>query len=278
MFLPRKIEGLREMLAFDNRWQLVLSRLLFRGTSLVVYRIKGCEFLVNQYAGDVNGIRSILTTRMYSQFFDQLTGVHDRPLNVFDLGSHVGGFPILLHLHGFKMKRLSCVELNPATYIRMCFNVANNVKCDFLPVQGAVCGERMQLSLYLGQGGTSDSIYATASSWQNSSQVSPCIVEGWTFDELLKRAFPNDDVIDLCKMDVEGAEYDIFLGSSSHESVRRCVYLIMEIHPHKNHSVSQLIDRLAEHAMVPIAHDTEESVFLFKNKRLSCGGSSGIKR
>lgn len=277
MFLSRKIQGLKEMFSFDNRWQLVLSRLLFRGTSLVVYRKKGCEFLVDQYAGDVNGIRSILTARMYSQFFDHLAGLQNKPLNVLDLGSHVGGFPILLHLHGFKINRLSCVELNPATYRRMCFNIANNLNCEFIPVHGAVCGERTQLSLLLGKGSTSDSIYNTEKKRRNSSRLSPCTVEGWTFDELCKRAFPNDDVIDICKIDVERAEFSIFLESSFHETIRRCAYLLMEIHPHELYSASQLIDRLAEYRIVAIAHDPKENVFLFKNEGPSCGGNSGIK-
>lgn len=277
MHPSKKIRGLKEMLAFDNGWQLVLSRLLFRSTSLVVYRIKDCEFLVNQHAGDVNGIRSLLTTRMYSQFLDQLTGVHEKPLNVFDLGSHVGGFPILLHLHGLKINRLSCVELNPATYLRMCFNIANNLKCEFVPVNGAVCGERRRFSLQLGQGSTSDSIYEKENNRQNLSRLSSCTVEGWTFDELARQAFPNQDVIDICKIDVEGAEYDIFLGSRSHDTIRRCAYLIMEIHPHNAYSASQLIERLGGYKIVPIAHDTEEDVFLFKNEGLSCGGESGIK-
>lgn len=274
MFLSSKIQGLREMFAFDNCWQLVLSRLLFRDTSLIVYRIKDCEFLVNQYAGDVNGIRTVLTTRMYSQFFDQLAGVRNKPLNVFDLGSHVGGFPILLHLHGFNINRLACVELNPATYTRMCFNIANNLKCEFVPVNGAVCGERTQFSLSLGQGSTSDSIYPTEDGRQNSSRLSPCTVEGWTLDELFNQAFPNNDVIDICKIDVESAEYDVFLGSWSHETIRRCAYVVMEIHPHKRYPASKLIDRLAEYRIMPIAHDKKESVFLFKNDGLSCGGSS----
>lgn len=47
MSLVNKILGLKAMFYFDNFWQLVLSRLLFRRTSLVVYRRKGCEFLVS---------------------------------------------------------------------------------------------------------------------------------------------------------------------------------------------------------------------------------------
>jgi FkbM family methyltransferase len=276
VFLLRKFHGLREMLSFDNYWQLILSRLLFRGTSLMVYRKNGCEFLVDQHSGDVNGIRTVLATRMYSQFFSQLTGLRNKPLNVFDLGSHVGGFPILLHLHGFKINRLSCVELNPATYVRMCFNIANNLKCEFEPVQGAVCGERRQFVLHLGKGSTSDSIYATENSRQISSHASPCMVEGWTFDEIFKRVFPNNDFIDLCKIDVEGAEHDIFLGSNAHESICRCAYLVMEIHPHKAYSVSHLIDRLAGHKIVPVARDHQENIYLFKNERLLHSGSLGI--
>jgi FkbM family methyltransferase len=277
MFLSNKIQGLKEMLSFDNYFQLVLSRLLFRGTSIVIYRKNGCEFLVDQHAGDVNGIRSILTTKMYSQFFKHLSALQTRSLNVLDLGSHVGGFPLLLHLSGFKIHRLSCVELNPSTYLRMCFNVANNLKCEFLPVQGAVCGERKQFALNFGRGSTSDSIFTAKNSQQATDGLTPRMVDGWTFDELSERAFPNDDVIDLCKIDVEGAEYDIFLSSSAHESICRCAYLVMEIHPHKTHSVSQIIDRLAAYGIRPVERDSQDSVYLFKNEELASRRSPSIK-
>ncbi len=276
MRLGSKLRGLRAMLSFDNYWQLVLSRLLFRDTSLVVYRKRGCEFIVDQHAGDVCGIRSILTTGMYSQFLSHLANLQSKPLNVFDLGSHVGGFPILLHLHGFPINRLGCVELNPATYTRMCFNIANNLKCEFVPMQGAVCAERKKLSLYLGKGSTSDSIYATKAARENSPQVEPVVIEGWTFDELFKRAFPNDEFIDLCKMDIEGAEYDVFMGSSAHESIRRCAYLVMEIHPHKTYSASQLIDKLAEYKFAPVIRESRDGVFLFRNEGLATLHLSGI--
>lgn len=273
MFLARKIQGLREMLTFDNYWQLMLSRLLFRGTSLVVYKKNDCELLVDQHTGDVNGIRSVIASKMYSQFFGQLAGLRNRPLNIIDLGSHVGGFPILLHLHGFNIGRLSCVELNPLTYSRMCFNIANNLKCEFEPVQGAVCGERRQFILHLGRGSTSDSIYAAESGRQGPSHFASRKVQGWTFDEIYKRSFPNNDVIDLCKIDIEGAEYDVFLGSSAHESICRCAYLIMEIHPRKTHSASLLIDRLAAYRIKVASHDPQTDVYLFKNEEPMRGGS-----
>jgi FkbM family methyltransferase len=231
--------------------------------------MKGCEFLVDQQAGDVNGIRMVLATKMYSQFFKHLTTLQNRSLNILDLGSHVGGFPLLVHLHGFAIHRLSCVELNPSTYSRMCFNIANNLKCEFKPVQGAVCGEQKQFTLHLGRGSTSDSIYTTKNSKQMLPHETPCIVDGWTFDELSKRAFPNDGVIDLCKMDVEGAEYDIFLGSNAHESICRCAYLVMEIHPHKTYTASDIINRLAGYGIQQIDRDSQHSVYLFKNEELA---------
>ena len=276
MSLGSKIQGLRAMLSFDNYWQLVLSRLLFRRTSLVVYRKKGCEFVVDQHAGDVCGIRALLTTRMYSRFLSHLASLQSKPLKVFDLGSHVGGFPILLHLHGFTIHRLSCVELNPSTYARMCFNIANNLKCEFVPFQGAVCAERKKLSLHLGKGSTSDSIYASENSRQASSNSSPCLVEGWTFDELFLRAFSTNAVVDVCKIDVEGAEYDIFFGSNAHESIRRCAFLVMEIHPRKTYSTSQLIDKLAEYKFVPVIREPHAGVFLFRNEGLATSRLSGI--
>ena len=58
----------------------------------------------------------------------------------------------------------------------------------------------------------------------------PILSQGVTFDDLADKYFP-DETIDICKIDVEGAEFEVFL-QPDHKSLVRCRYIIMEIHEH----------------------------------------------
>ncbi len=44
------------------------------------------------------------------------------------------------------------------------------------------------------------------------------------------KAHFGDETVDLCKMDIEGAEYEV-LASPAHQKLRNCRYLIVELHP-----------------------------------------------
>ena len=104
----------------------------------------------------------------------------------------------------FQFNKLACVELNPRTFSRMRFNVERNADCEFIPINAAVCGQNKLLSVMLGKGGTADSIYAPT-----ISNETPCRVEGRTFDSIYDDTF-GDRTVDLCKIDIEGAEFEMF--------------------------------------------------------------------
>jgi hypothetical protein len=89
----RKITGLRQIMQFDNRWQLAVSRALFR-EPINVYRLGSIVFLEDHSAGDANGARDVLTGSMYRPFLDRLP-LPGR-LRLLDLGASNGGFPLLL--------------------------------------------------------------------------------------------------------------------------------------------------------------------------------------
>ena len=123
--LIHKFHALREVWAFDNRWELIFSQLVF-GKRMATYRYRGAEILLDHRTGDhCGGARSVFATAEYTQFFSRLHFAG--PLNVLDLGAHVGSFPILLKVLGLQIGRLVCVEPNAATLPKLQFNLRRNL-------------------------------------------------------------------------------------------------------------------------------------------------------
>jgi FkbM family methyltransferase len=85
----------------------------------------------------------------------------------------------------------------------MRFNLERNLDATVIGLNAAVCGERKSLRIKVGKGGTSDSIYNPIIG-ENGKEVE---IQGVTIDELYNEYF-NGEPIDLCKMDIEGAEHE----------------------------------------------------------------------
>lgn len=224
MNLRDKLTGVRALWHFDNRWQLIADRLIFQNP-LSVYRKGSLEFLIDHDAGDHNGTRLCLISDIYTRFLPKMNLGEE--ISVFDLGANGGGFPLMLLLNGKRLRRLVCVELNPNIFRRLQYNITRNVPGEPTLINGAVCGEHRQFELLLGRGDISDSIYAEQPAGVVEGKQR-YVVEGYTFDELF-RAHLGSGPVDICKMDIEGAEYEV-LASSAHDSLRACRYLIIELH------------------------------------------------
>ncbi len=261
MSLLTKVNGLREVWKFDNRVWLTLTKTLFRQEKLQVYRYKGLDILIDHAAGDANGAREVLTSPMYRQFLPKLK--FDGPANVLDLGANNGGFPLLLATSGIELKKVVSVELNPRTHTRLYFNLTRNLDCDIVALNAALCGKETSLEVTLGDGSVSDSIYS------NNINVSGKVykIKGLTFDNLCDRYF-NDEVIDICKMDVEGAEFEVFL-QPTHSKLKQCRYLIMEIHEHGERRASEILPEIEKCGFVlqAPAAAADRAVHLFGNSR-----------
>ena len=233
MSLATKIRGLREVWAFDNRLWLAVTKTLFRREHLHVYRYKGLDILVDHGRGDANGAREVLTSPMYSRFLTRMK--LDRPANILDLGASNGGFPLLLASRGIELKKVVSVELNPRTYTRLHFNLTRNLKCNVVALNAAVLGVTGSISVSLGGGSVSDSVYEIA----GGDDVETFEIEGKTFDDLYEEHF-SGDIIDLCKIDIEGAEFEIF-AHPWHKHLERCRYLVMEIHERDGRKAEEII-------------------------------------
>lgn len=262
MSIATKIRGLKEMWRFDNRIPLVITRLLFPGETLLVYKIAGIEFVTDHARGDANGAREILTSLMYKRFLPEIK--NDLPANVLDLGSSNGGFPLLLQISGVKLKKVVSLELNPETFTRLRFNLDRNLSCETIAINAAVCGETRTLRVELGKGSVSDNIYSENLNLEAEVKEVP----GISFDDLYERCFAGE-IVDICKLDVEGAEFEI-LQTENHKALRKCRYLIMEIHERPGRTAGDILPVLDQLGFVarPQEPGSDTSVYFLVNQRL----------
>lgn len=222
MRLINKINGIKEIWHFDNRWQILFTRLFFRSEKINIYRYRGLEFLVDHSRGDANGAREVLTSEMYRKFIKQMK-LGSR-INVLDLGASNGGFPLLLKSENIDLKRVVSVEFNPETFSRLRFNLERNFDCECIPLNAALCGENKPILVSSFQNSTSDNIYQTNSISDSALQK----IEGLTFNNIFDLYFANE-MVDICKIDVEGAEYEVF-ENQGFDKIKRCRYILIEIH------------------------------------------------
>jgi FkbM family methyltransferase len=224
MFIRNRLAGFRAVMAFDNWPMLLLGRLFDRGTAFVIYRKKGLNILVDHHGGDAAGTRGCIVGDMYRRYLPSL-GLSG-PLRVIDLGANGGGFPLLLRLEGVEFAALVCVEMNPLTFQRMRLNVAANVGPAAVAINAAACGEGQPAEIFLTptRGGTGESMYDLRAEASAAHVSVPTI----TLPYIFEKYFAGQD-IDLCKIDIEGAEYEV-LASTPDKLLLRIKNLIVEFH------------------------------------------------
>lgn len=266
MTLKTKLAGVRAIRQFDNWIQIIVNRLMFPGTGCIVYRKGDVEMIVDHLGGDANGVRECLTSPMYRDLIEILVKRSAKKIrNVLDIGANGGGFALLNHLMGVPLKQLVCVEMNPRVFGRLSFNLYQNLRGVSLTlIQGAIAAKPGSVEVSLGRGSTGESLVSETSNPGKAEQIKLL-----SLDDIVTQSFANDAFIDLCKIDVEGAEYEVFLKAEC-KSACRIYYLIIEIHTVVDFSRDDLIARLNSLGFDDISPKpkSEEAVFLFQNRTL----------
>ncbi len=261
MSLASRLQAFRQLRRFDNRWQLLLQRLLFRRESLAVYRLGRLRFLVDHDAGDPSGAPEVLTHPMYADHRAHL--VRSWPMRVLDLGANTGGFALFLAHHGVRFEQLVAVELNPRTCIRLRYNLESNIPAPITVVNAGVCGRSRDLEVRLGEGSVADSLYAP--SFNSTGDVS--LVPGLTIDDIWTRHF-DERPVDICKIDIEQAEYEVF-DSPAHASLRRCRIVVIEIHEVPGRRAEEVVAAIRALGFEALPQGEDRSVHVFRNTALA---------
>ena len=266
MDIRNKIEGVRQILHFDNRFQLLAERILRPSAQRSVYKLGKIEFVVDRSEGDVNGLREILTTGMYLDHLPIRS--LDRPITLLDIGANVGGFPLAVINAGHEIEHYVGIELNPKTLQRLKVNIRRNDVGRPDLVNAAVCGVERSIEFHAGKhGSVADSIY-TSSADGDPAEIA---INGVTLDSVFEK-YLDGETVDICKMDIEGAEFEIF-ASNSAESLRRCRYLFIEIHHQADRPRGKVLSALDDLGFAEISaegkDDEHHHVHFFVNELLS---------
>lgn len=281
MTLSTFVRDLRAIWAFDNRWFLLAERfseLVFRHPlSLSIYQTGNMEILMDKSAGDQSGARYAITSPMYKQYLPYILGklppeTRQTGLVVWDIGANVGGFSLMLALQKVVLKRVVAVEMHPRTFVRLRQNLEKNLT---LSSKQLVClnvavGDRSETTMEMefSKGNTGDSIVEGHLRDKGTTETHTIRLQ--TLDSVYAEAFPDNDIIDICKIDIESAEYEIFLGVH-HHVLSRCRFLMIEIHPHPHYTFDIVVNAICnlQFQRILINSRTEEDIFFFENTQLN---------
>ena len=260
----KKVRKFFEVLKFENSIELLCGLILFKKTSALTYKYKGVTALVDHSYGDQDGVRTCLVPGLYDALFETIgADLTSKPLTILDLGANTGGFPLALKAHNAKIKKGVCVELNPITCSRLSWNLAQNGLFEAVEViNGAICGVNEDLTVYLTSGSVGDSIF------ENSPGDKEVKVKGCTADTLYSSHFSENEVIDLCKIDIEGAEYEMF-NSGAVQSLKQSRWILMEVHSRDGFDTADIhkhIEELGFEEVKPVRPPIEHNVYLYKHK------------
>lgn len=220
--LRSKAAAIGETMKFDNRWQLLVEELTSR-RSLRVYRLGSIEAVADHATGDhLGGIRGALASDEYRSLLKGIDLATVR--NVLDLGAHIGAFPLLLKLLGAPLGNVICVEPNPRSLAKLRFNLEHN-RIPAKVVNAAVSDRIGEATLHAGTTSTGFSLLADHPNRVQDSFT----VATTTLQALIADHFPTG-AVDLCKMDIEGAEFGI-MEKAPTGVLQKCRRVICEVHP-----------------------------------------------
>ena len=240
--LRHKIAAIGETMKFNNRWQLLVEEFT-SGRTLRMYRLGAIEAVADHATGDhLGGIRGALASDEYRGL---LKGVDlTKVRTVLDLGAHIGAFPLLLRLLGAPLEKVVCVEPNPRSLPKLKFNLEHNR----IPAQGvnaAVSDTVGEATLHAGTTSTGFSLLADhPNRVQDSFKVATT-----TLQALIGEHFPSG-AVDLCKMDIEGAEFGV-IQNIPPGVLRKCTHVICEIHPAPERSAKDFEDMMQRAGFTP---------------------------
>lgn len=179
-------------------------------------KYKGIEFKFRRC--DISAVREVFLKGEYA-FLREIILNKDSPY-IYDIGGHIGLFSIWAFSIN-SQANIHSIEASPQTYKILCSNVEHSKKMDLLwnIENRAAWGNNDTISF-------SDSSESSMS--HRVDDHGKANVKGITLNDIIEK-LPNDQNIDLMKIDIEGAE-EAFLCADN-ANFERIDNLVIELHP-----------------------------------------------
>ncbi len=256
----RKVNALKEFYFFDNFISLVIQR--FLKSRMSFYKKGDLHFITDYDGGDSTGARHVISRKLYDEFIIILQNKNVSIQNILDIGANNGGFVLSLMSQKNQLKKIVAVEFNYKTYLRLHFNLlynlSRNIKIEI--VNAAASGNDTIIPTTDNLGSTGLNIYSKDFGDQELYNV-----QGYSFNTIYKKYFEGS-VIDICKIDIEGAEYELFY-SDNINNIRHVRFLLIEIHNLPSQNKAELIQKIIDFGfdLILPGNSISPDVYLFEN-------------
>jgi FkbM family methyltransferase len=124
-------------------------------------------------------------------------------MKFLDIGAHIGRYTVRAGLNIGKEGKIVAIEPNTDNFKLLVENLRLNSLQNCIPLNIAAYSSDTQLSLYMGGDSAKNSV-------KEDSGKSCCTVQARALDQVLAEV--GVDEVNLIKIDVEGAEYDVLKG------------------------------------------------------------------
>ncbi len=177
-------------------------------------------------------IKSILILEEY-EMLDNFDLSNFREGTIIDAGCHVGLFSIKASTH---VKRVICIEAHPINYRLFEINlIKNNIK-NIIPMNAALWYKNGPVYLHEGKNTDLHSLIDRKEKIFSDKKIK---VNALTLEDITK----DYKEIDLLKLDIEGAEFDIILNMSN-ECLRKFKRIVGEIHLEYENRLDDVVKKL----------------------------------
>lgn len=182
----------------------------------------------------------VLKREVFSQHVYYLDLEFDHPPRIIDAGAHVG-LATLYFKSIWPEAQIVAIEPNPDLADLLRKNIKDNQLSDVAVLEAALSDHEGHETLHVDD--SWDRWYSSGSlhefAWNNAADTMPVSVPAVTLDSILA----DDLIIDVLKMDIEGAERKVLAAAG--ENLKKVQHLIMEYHPREDNDY-QYIQKLLE--------------------------------
>lgn len=227
---------------FDNGWQLLSQIVSARGETLTFRLPGGARISCPNHPGARVPVYEVFAEDAYG-LADLLSGVSQDGV-VLDIGAHIGCFSVAVALR-LPDVTVHAYEASPATAQWLTRNVAANQleqRVSAHPI--AISAERGSLSF------ADNACCSSLNGLTAPPGTARVTVAAITFGDAVRAAGGRVDVV---KIDTEGAEYSLILGSEV-ESWRTVRSMVIEYHDVPGHDWTELERHLGAAGLQPVRH------------------------
>ena len=201
----------------------VVNKLLGVKGNIIKVRFRVGRRVLEAYVPDDEmwgAVKDILLNREYEYVSGfELENLKDKV--VIDIGAHVGLYSLLASLYA---RKVISIEPHPVNYRLLEINKIINNAQNIHPINTAIVGTKIRQIVRL-----CESIHSGGASIMMERSSTCYDVSAQTLNEIVENYIDDLDSDVLLKMDVEGAEFDIF-RSLDIGLLRRIKFIVMELH------------------------------------------------